>query len=320
MMVISGKSDSIIRRCPACGQKLSDPPPTKCPLCEFDFGDSRVTGDDTTPYAEAYACGLPGWRRMAEWIWFADTGRVKHLALMRASAASRRFCIISFLLLAVGLALFQTSRVGWRWVTASPAVETTGSVEPAGEGWLRVAGMPRPLPPELPAERAVDLWWNPAQTLIGVVLAFLAALLLLWMLLAFVRRGLDRAHVPSMRGEQRMTAALHYSTAWNVLLVIGALVTILRPIGYIGRMRQWAWSPADQAFTLPAGVFAAFGVTMWWFWLVRLGSVAAERTRGRVVAFFGLGVPLMMAVAVLAWWQGLDRLYPLLFDAMKMKF
>ena len=316
----SGKSNSAIRRCPACGQRLGDPPPTKCPLCGFDFGDARVTGADATPYAEAYSCGLPGWRRMAEWIWFADAGRMKHLALMRASAASRRFCTLNLLLLTAGLALFQSTRIGWRWVTASPAVESTGSIEPAGEGWIRVASAPRPIPPHVPAERAVDLWWNPAQMVIGVVLALVAALFLMWLLLAAVRWGLGRAHVRSLRDEQRMTAALHYSTAWTVLLILGALVTAFRPLGYFGQMQQWAWSPPDQGFTLSAGVFAAFGVTMWWFWLVRLGSAAAERTRGRVVAFFALGVPLLAAAAGLAWWQGLERLYPLMFEAMKMQF
>ena len=320
MMAHLDKSDPTLRRCPACGQRLGDPPPTKCPLCAFDFGDARVTGADATPYAEAYACGVPGWRRMAEWVWFADAGRMKHLALMRASAASRRFCTLNLLVLAGVLSLFQATRVGWRWVTASPAVEPTGAIEPAGEGWLLVASAPRPLPPNLPGERAVDLWWNPAQMLIAVALTLVATLLLMWVLLAVVRWGLGRAHVPSLRGEQRMTAALHYSTAWTVLMIVAALVTAFRPLGYIGQMQRWFWFPPDQGFTLSAGVFAAFGVTMWWFWLVRLGFAAAERTRGRVVVFIGLGVPLLAAAAVVAWWQGLDRLYPAMFEAMKMQF
>ena len=40
-------------RCPACGERIDPSSPTKCPLCEFEFGDDRVTNADVTPYAAA---------------------------------------------------------------------------------------------------------------------------------------------------------------------------------------------------------------------------------------------------------------------------
>ena len=113
-----------------------------------------------TPYAKAYARGLAGWRRMGEWVWFCGHGRLKHLAMMRASAASRRFAHLNLALLAVGLALLEATRTGWRWVAASPAFEPTGSTQPAGVGWIHVVGASRPLPPDLPPESIVDLWWK----------------------------------------------------------------------------------------------------------------------------------------------------------------
>ena len=293
---------------------------TTCPLCGFGFGDDRATGADVTPYAKAYACREGGWRRMAEWVWFAGWERLNHIALMRASVASRRFALLSTMLLSVGLGLFQTTRVGWRWVTASPAVERTGSTSPGGLGWFHAAAAPRPLPSTLPTERYVDLWWSPAQMVIAVVTAAAGALLLCRVVIIVVRAGVTLAHSARFRAEQRMTAAIQYSTAWWVPICVAALVAALLPSSYIGAMEAWRWYPPQRGFVLSAGVLAAFGVVMWWFWLVRLGSTAPVRTRRRVVLFFALGVPVAVFAAAAGWWYGLDALYPPLFDILDLSF
>jgi hypothetical protein len=257
---------------------------------------------------------------MAEWVWFAGWERLNHLALMRSSMASRRFAILSAMLLSLGLGLFQTTRVGWRWVTASPAVESTGSTSPGGRGWFHAAAAPRPLPSVHATERHVDLWWNPAQMVIAVVTAAIGGFLLCRVMVVVVRAGVTLAHSARYRNEQRMTAAIQYSTAWWIPICVAALVAALLPSSYIGAMEAWRWYPPERGFVLSAGVLAAFGVVMWWFWLLRLGATAPVRTRLRVVLFFGFGVPVVLVAAAGGWWYGLDALYAPLFDVLGLSF
>ena len=93
-------------RCSACGQVIESSEPSCCPLCGFDFHDDRATGADVTPYAKAFALGDPGWARMCEWIWFAGWSRLKHMMLMRASAASRQFAFVGLVCLTLSLGLY----------------------------------------------------------------------------------------------------------------------------------------------------------------------------------------------------------------------
>ena len=106
-MIETESTRASVSRCPACGQRLDPPGATRCPLCNFDFGDDRVTGADVTPYAKAYTQGDPGWSAMCRWVWFAGAERLKHIALMRASAAARRFAWTNTLWLALGLAVVR---------------------------------------------------------------------------------------------------------------------------------------------------------------------------------------------------------------------
>lgn len=309
-----------LRRCPACGQRVEPPLPARCPLCDFDFRDDRVTGMDVTPYAKAYSLGEPGWQRMSEWVWFAGRERLKHLALMRTSAASRRFALLNILLLAAGLSLFQATLVGWKWVTGLPVIEPTGSTEPAGSGWIHLAAAPRPLPPDRAPEMPVDLWWNPVQTVIAAATAGIAGLLAIWLVLLLVRLGVRRAHIPPYRKEGRMTAAMHYSTAWGIPIFVGAIILGLSPVSFAGTMVQWRWCPPQRVFVLAAAVLAGFGVAMWWFWLGRLGTTAPARTRGRVIAFFAVGAPLIVVLMAAGLWWGLPLLYDPLFKALNLAF
>lgn len=117
-----------------------------------------------------------------------------------------------------------------------------------------------------------------------------------------------------------MTAAIHYSTAWSVLIFLAAIVLGFRPLSFVGKIARWPWSPPELGFVLSAAVLAGFGVIMWWFWLVRLGVTARERTRGRVIAFLALGAPLILTVVAGAWWLGLDQVYSHLFSALNLSF
>jgi hypothetical protein len=239
---------------------------------------------------------------------------------MRASVASRHFALQNGLLLAAGLGLLQAPRVGWRWVTSSPAIEPTRSTTPAGEGWIHVAATPRPLPPDYPPEIAVDLWWNPAQAVIGVVGAFVGGLLVLGALGKLLRMGVTLAHQPAYRRDQRMTAAIQYGTGWSPPLLVAVLILGFLPLSYLGEVADWAWYPPRSGFIVASAVVAAFGATAWWFWLVQLGATAPVNTRGRVIAFFVFGVPLLVAGATVVWWLGLDRLYGPVFRALNTEF
>lgn len=306
-------------RCPACGHHLEQATPSRCPLCDLDFGDDRVTGLDTSPYARTYAQDNPGWWAMCAWVWFAGPQRLKHLALMRSSAASRRFRRINTLLLSLALGLLEASRIGWRWVSDVAAVEPTGSTLPVGAGWFHMAATPRPLPTDLPRETAVDAWWNPAQGVVAFAAAVIAAWLLLAAILYLLRVAVSAAHRPPYDREGRMTAALHYSTAWLVLLIVPLVILALRPFAFLGSIGGWRWSPSRSAFELPGAALAACICILWWFWLIRLGSTAPLKTRGMVVACFAILAPLLAGGAAVLWrlWPSL---YAPLFSYMQVMF
>ncbi len=307
-------------RCPACGQHLELPAPADCPLCGFGLGDARATGDDVTPYANAYAVGARHYRGMCRWVWFAGWERLKHLALMRPSAASRRFARTNILLLALGIGIFELTQIGWRHVSGLPRLDPTISAQPVGDGWVHVAAAPRPLPPDVLPETYVDLWWNPVQAGIAAVSGIVVGLILMCLLLVLIRVGITRAHLPPYRSEQRMTAALHYSTAWGIPIVVAALLGGLRPLSLIGAMEQWPWYPPRGGFLLLAAVLAGSGVTLWWFWLIRLGATAPAKTRKRVITVFAVAAPLILLAAVAGWWWGLKLGHRHLFTLLRLNF
>jgi len=309
-----------VSRCPACGQRVDPPDAARCPLCGLDFGDNRVTGADVTPYAKSYAQGNPGWWAMCRWVWSAGSERLKHIALMRTSAAAKRFAWTNVLWLALGIAGLQATRVGWREVGASSVGEPSGPTKPLGRGWLHVPAAPRVHPPGESPQIPAGLWWNPAQTLIASVIGGLAALPLTWLLLFLIRGGVAFAHSRTYRGEQRMSAAFLYSTAWWIPVLVGTAICLLRPLAFIGQTRKWAWYPTDQGISLIAGAIVGLAATLWWFWLIRLGATAPARTRNRVMTFCTLGPPPVLAGVALAWWLGLDALHEFLFVRLNMHF
>jgi hypothetical protein len=317
---VGARSFSPVRRCPACGHRLKGAKPTACPLCGFCFDDERVTGADVSPYAKAYTHGALGWRLMSEWVWLAGAGRLKHLALMRASVASRRFARINVALLVIGLAIFWVAQVGWHEVGIDSALEPIGSVQPEGQGWLHVAAAPRPLPAEHDATQKVDLWWSVPQAALAVVLSIPVGVLGAWLVLIFIRVVVTWAHKNPYRLEGRMTAALHYSTAWAVPVAVAAAVTGFFPLCRAASIARWSWVPPQAGFTLASAVVAGFAVCMWWFWLVRLGWTAPLSTRGRVVVSVGLTAPLIVAAGAAGWYFGLDLLHETLTEALRLMF
>lgn len=309
-----------VLRCPACGQQLESSA-DRCPLCEIQLGDDPITGDDVTPYARAHAQGRRGWSGMVAWVWSAGAGRLKHLALMRSSAASRRFARVNVLLFALGVALSQLSVVGWKWVypqTHSDGAEA--SANPTGAGWFQVASIPRSMTLERGADVPSDLWWNPAQSLIAVPLAGVLALFMVWWVGMLTRTGAAWFHRRPYRKQQRLAAAIQYSAAWVVPFLAAFVVLAFRPIAYVGTVARWRWCPSDHAFLILAAILGGLGVTLWWFWLVRLGATAPAATRARVIAFLALGVPVLAVAGASAWWYGKEHALAPIFDLLGLRF
>ena len=158
------------------------------------------------------------------------------------------------------------------------------------------------------------------QVLIAVVTAGLMALLLLSLVMYLLNRGVTLAHSAPYRGEQRMTAAIHYSTAWAMPMLLSLLVIELRPASFVGAISQWSWHPPERGVVLSAAVVAAFALTMWWFWLGRLGATAPARTRWRVIVLLVLGAPILVITSGVLWWYGLGRLYNPTMKALDLTF
>lgn len=314
------RSSSRIVRCPACGQRLGGENPVACPLCNFSFGDSRLTGDDATPYAHAYSRAAGGWQAMAVWIWLAGAERLKHIALMRASVASRRFAQFSLTLVVIGATAAFLTQVGWHTSNVFVADAEAGRAVAAGDGWHLAASLPRPLPSGFATDVGVDVWWNSLQAMLGVGIALPLAVLSCWAAMALLRAGLTRAHHANYRAEQRMTAGLHYSTAWAVPLFVGLLVMCLLPAAYAKRVTGWTWCPPYEGVAATGGVVIGFAMLMWWIWLLRLGGTAPTRTRGSVMAFLALGAPVLVAAITLGWYFGSLMLHRVLATSLRLTF
>lgn len=314
----SAEARADLRRCPACGQKLDSPPPPRCPLCRHDFGvSSHATGEDHTLYAQAYTTGESSFWSMGRWVVLADTPRLKHLALIRVSAASRRFATLALLLASAGLGLIQVGRSGWH---ATPASAAVGPQQPLGAGWIHVVAAPSPLPADLPPDEPVHLWWNPAQSIIGAAVAFGLGWIVLCWLLALLQWSVNRAHAAPYRAERRLSAGLRYGTVFLVALLPSGFIALLRPVGQMTEIAGLSIAASPQAIAAVASVPAALAVVLWWFWLTRLGATAPPRTRGRVLACLTLGVPLLLLLAGAAWWSGLRFGLPPLYRALGVQF
>lgn len=256
---------------------------------------------------------------MIKWVWFAGAGRLNHVALMRTSAASRRFARINIFLLACLMGALQWTRIGWTGTTEAIGVDAGRVIKPGGEGWFHIASAPRPLLPNRALELPVDLWWNPAQSLIAMTSGMVLSLILILLVLVFLRKGVTKSLIPSYQQEQRMTAAILYGTAWSFWVMLASIVYCLTPIAYIGEISAWSIYPGENVFISVAAILAGIGSTLWWIWLIRLGATVPESCRGRVVAFFSLATPVAIAVAVCIWLYGLDWLYyDALFPVMKL--
>jgi hypothetical protein len=252
---------------------------------------------------------------MCRWVWGATTERLKHLALMRSSPASRHFQFVNILLLAFAAIILQAAYTGWQIVSV-PLTERMEAVRPAGKGWLHILSSRHT---SGAIGKQVDAWWSPPQTIFAAVAGFVAALLLCFILPGILRWLIERAHERSFRGEQRMSAALSYSTAWLIPALPAAMVIAFLPAAMIGEETRSAVVSAT-ALAIIAALIAAPPLVLWWIWLIRLGATAPAESRGRMQALFVIGVPLLTIAAAAAWWLGLQSLLGYVFQAIGLNF
>ncbi len=308
-------------RCPACGQRLVEDPPIRCPLCGVEFGDWRSTSDDTTPYADTFSREEPGWWAMCRWVYFAGSTRLKHLGLMRVSMASRHFARVVLLLMSFALGAYAFTEYGWQraWI---PLMEPTAADQmgPSGAGWFPLVRASRELVPRQATDHVIDLWWNPAQAIIASGFGLAIGWIALRLVLFLIRVGVTASHRSEYRHEQRMTAAIKYSVACFVPMLLAACVVAIRPLGFVGQAAGWAWQPSDDSLTLVSGVLAGFGAVMWWFWFVRLGVVASPSTRVPVTVFYALGIPMVGVGCTIGWWYALRYVTMVLYNGLDLNY
>jgi hypothetical protein len=236
---------------------------------------------------------------------------------MRTSTAAKRFATLNIIVTAMALGLLLATEAAWSSSATANAVGGDVLVKPRGSGWLAVVGASA-----IGSNGASvnALWFNPARAIIAGVVGLISALLAMWFVLAFVRWGSERAHMDRYRGEQRISAALLYSTAWLGPVFVAALILSIHSLAWIGEAAGWGWCPTHRTITLIAGVVASVSAVMWWFWLVRLSATAPPDTRGRVMGFFAIGSPLIAIGLTLCWWLGNRKLSDPVFDLLNMSF
>lgn len=304
------------RRCPACGEPVHAPIPDACSLCGFRFSDASVTSADFTPYSQAYVEGKRRYFRMIAWVWRAGGARLRHLALVQSSAASKHFATIHLVWISIVVFLLELTRAGWHSVSGTGA----GPFQPSSEGWFRLGGMERPFPAGVPTSRTADLWWSPAQALVAGVLALLLAPLALLLMHKLIRAAISISYPVRYRDEFRMSAGMHYATAWFLPAILGGLLVLLRPWAFYGNAQAAGPVIADGTIVVLAATPAVFSFIGWWFSLVRMGFAAPQRCRSRVVAALGAIAPLIVAGVCVGWWFGFPLLVGLIYELLHIQF
>jgi hypothetical protein len=259
---------------------------------------------DKTPYGCAEAFGVRAFRATCWWVCSASAERLAHLALMPRSSASRRFVFWMGWAIATAAALVPFGWVGWHVITNAPRDENSAALLPAGRGWYHVAGGDHAAPYR---GRAVptEVWWNPTLTIVTAASVFVAAVLVVWLILVCQRAGVRRSLGPRYGDQGRLEAALHYNAAWLGLLLPAALGVALRPLAEISVAAQWSVVIPPVAFYAPPLVLGLIAVIGYIFGLIRAAATVPMGVRTGAVLFFAFWNPLLISAWVAAAGVGL---------------
>lgn len=305
------------KACPGCGHRRGERNQGRCLKCGLDFAAHGATGEDISLYAISLAEDNPRWWTMCRWVISASAGRIQHLALMRSSPASRRFAARNLLLFALGVGLVFGASRGWHSIRRPLDESGTITTDPVGRGWLHVAsgrtasgGM----------GLGVQVWWNPAQSIVAGVAGFIGGLIGGWIAVLAVRGIVELAHRAKYRGEQRMSAALGYATAWLVAALPALVILGFWPLSMVGSTGRLTWTPSLTMLLVLAGAVAGLAAVLGWFWTIRLGASAPADTRARVLAAFLVVIPAMLLAVSIGSWIGVNRALNFLFARMNLSF
>jgi len=310
-------SNHPLERCPDCGQPIPSRDARTCEQCGHELTDSRITNADVTPYAEAYERNESCFFRMLRWVVFASSERIKHLGLMRSSAASRRFTWFAILWFSLAPALYANSRVGWHFAGSAAGDAAHASLHPIGDGWIQISSNPTAATGGATPGRG--LWWNPAQCLIASPALFIVGILLAWLCVGILRWTATRTHSREFRDEGRMSAAISYATAFFALCVIGGGLISLRPFWYMLNANSSAMPSTDGIEILAATVTGA-PLVAWWIWLIRLGAGAPAIVRNRMTVVMLLLPPACLTGMAAAIYWSLEWFERSLVPMMHLQF
>jgi hypothetical protein len=259
----------------------------QCPVCGHSIAAPPIIGEDVSPFAQSDHEGWRAWISMCFWIYGANSRRLAHLALIRRSGASTRFFRFSLVVFALSAILVGVTHFGWHTVRPSEPPE------PSGKGWVRIVHRAEPVRPSSGRVQPTAVYWNFASAPVVVASTCAVSLLGAWLLFAIVARSAEWSLVQRFREQGRFGSAVRYSTSWVLFLLAAAVILSPLPLCSAAEVARWPFVPARSAVYLVSAVAASVGLLLWWFWLIRLGSSVPPATRARVVAFFGIAVPLL---------------------------
>ncbi len=302
------------RECPSCGSPLRPVlDDRRCPGCGCDPSllPGDVLSDDVSPYAR----GGRYWS-MVRWVVPAGNFRLSHLSRMRRSRWSVRFANRSLLLLGLAWAVVMFPHWGWKR-TIDRGSGTIESVSPpASQGWLLVKRAPSPQQFTSGNPILVRLYWNPAVLISGLVVNFWTGFGLGWWMLAWIRRGSQRALGPPYQGQPRFAAALHYSSAHAFILLMAAALYGSSVLLDWARVYSWTAQWSGWFHVVSAVGVGMVGLFLWWFWLLRMAHTAPPEAIDGVSWYFAIKAPLVFVVLFGGWfaiqWYGVPPLANLL--------
>jgi len=273
---------------------MREEPTGHCLCCGHRIEEPKQEIVDKTPYGQSEAFGARAFGATCLWICGASAQRLAHLALMPRSHASRRFVFWIVLLLAFLAAIVGLGLVGWHTVTNAPTDAFSPAPIPTGRGWYHLAQTDQP-PPYRSRAVPTDVWWNTTQSVLAAVGNFVAGLLVVWIILACQRRGTQRSLGPKYRDQGRLEAALHYNTAWLILLLPAALLAALGCLCDVSAAAPWPVVIPPVLIYASAVVIAIISICGYGFGLIRVAATVPVAVRTRVVMFFAFWNPLIIA-------------------------
>lgn len=312
----SAHEENDARRCVACGFEFNLVYEARCPKCNAVLPAEWVTSGDTTPFARDHRRNRPARRAMRFWVYTAGAERLRHLSLVRSSAASAAFARSHVFRLAGAAVLFELSRTGWHYVVRTAENASLLAAEPAGRSWLPVAVA------DTAAHRlgCVAVWWNPGRSAVALIAACVTGLVVAYGAIVVLNIGAWRVIGRPHRDQQRLRAAIHYSTAWGQPLVYASFLLVATPLVRVLGIWGVPFVPSTTWVDGAAALLAGLAALMWWFWLVRLAYALPADARARTMVYYTAVAPVLVGGLLYGALTALDSLFEFSWPLLDLKW